>query len=95
MTLEEFREILRRDEAFDRERLNEVLGSQPDRPTTVGKHEAKSWVHLRAVIAEADDACPRAADTIRWLLWHDLLSQQRIRLMSEDIEISDRAEPEV
>jgi hypothetical protein len=85
VTLEEFREVLRRDEALERDGLTQVLAERPDGPAMVGKHEAKNWAHLRAVIAEAQDACPRAAETIRWLLWHGVLDAQRVMLMAEDI----------
>lgn len=86
MNLEEFREVLRLEEALEREGLAQVLADRPDGPAVVGKHEAKNWVHLRAVISEAQDACPRAAETIRWLLWHGVLDAQRVMLMAEDIE---------
>lgn len=63
-----------------RARLSAI--GRPDRPMTVGKHEASNHVHLQRVLAEADEACPRAADTIRWLLWHDVLDAQMMRSMA-------------
>lgn len=56
---------------------------RPDRPMTVGKHEAGNHVHLQRVLAEADQTCPRAADTIRWLIWHDVLDAQIMHAMAK------------
>lgn len=76
-------------EAHSRERYNHILSKFPDRKPTVGKHEAQNFVHLEAVLAEADKTCPRAADTIRWLLWHDILDAQWYMHMAEML-ISDK-----
>jgi hypothetical protein len=86
MTLNEFISMLRREEASARGDLAKALADRPAGPTAVGKHEAKNWTHLRTVISEAQDACPRAAETIRWLLWHSVLDAQRIMMIAEDIE---------
>jgi hypothetical protein len=85
--VEDFRDMLRRDMQLDRDALAAVLAERPEGPALVGKHEAKNWVHLRAVIAEAQETCPRAAETIRWLLWHDVLYAQRVLMIAEDISI--------
>lgn len=85
MTLVEFKEILKRDEALVREGLQAVLDAKPDHSPSVGKHEAQNWVHLKEVIALADQECPPAADTIRWLLWHEVLDAQRLSSLAEDI----------
>lgn len=69
-----------------RDRNNAIIGIKPDRKVTVGKHEARNYAHLSAVLKEADDACPRAADTIRWLLWHEILDAQWAMHMVEMIE---------
>lgn len=58
--------------------FEEVVGDQSGRKMTVGKHEACNHVHLRSVLEEADEKCPRASDTIRWLLWHNVLHAQRM-----------------
>lgn len=76
-----FREV----EKNVRDRHNEVIGVKPDRAATVGKHEARNYVHLSDVLAEADKSCPRAADTIRWLLWHEILDAQWAMHMVEMI----------
>lgn len=55
---------------------NSVLSEAVGRKMTVGKHEAHNLVHLKRVLAEADEVCPWAADTIRWLLWHEILDAQ-------------------
>jgi IMP dehydrogenase/GMP reductase len=61
-----------------REAYNAVVGQDGGHKMTVGKHEAKNHAHLKSVIEEADAACPRAADTLRWLLWHRVLEAQRM-----------------
>lgn len=86
MKLAEFQEMLRREEVLDREGLEAVLGSNPERAPTVRKYEAKHWAHLKEVVAIADDECPRAADTIRWLLWWTVSHSQRMVLMADDIK---------
>ena len=67
-----------------RETYKEVVGSDVGRTMTVSKHVASNHVHLRNVIAEADEQCPRAADTIRWMLWHNVLRVNRIANMVTD-----------
>lgn len=86
MTLDEFRDMLRREVDGDRESLREVLAERPEGPVVVGKHEAKNWTHLRGVIAEAQETCPRAAETIRWLLWHGVLDAQRVMMLADEIK---------
>lgn len=93
MTLEEFREMLRRDEALDREALSKVLADRPAGPAIVGKHEATNWAHLRAVISEAQEACPRSAETIRWLLWHRVLDAQRVMQLADNIKSGTGDQP--
>ena len=70
-------------EAISRERYNLLLVNFPKRKSTVGKHEAQNYVHLENVLKEADKSCPKAADTIRWLLWHDILDAQWYMHMAE------------
>lgn len=84
--LKSFRDV----EQNTRERNNAIIGIQPDRKATVGKHEARNHVHLSAVLKEADETCPRAADTIRWLLWHDILDAQWAMHMVEMIESEEQ-----
>jgi hypothetical protein len=69
-----------------REAFHEVLGPKPKRKMTVGKHEAQNYVNLKNVIAEADEKCPKAADTIRWILWHDVLEADRMAFLTEHFE---------
>ncbi len=76
-------------EANARERGNRIISAKPDRKNTVGKHEARNYVHLEAVLAEADQACPRAADTIRWLIWHGIVDAQWYMHMAEMLEMPD------
>ena len=66
-----------------REGNNLVISSAVGKPTTVGKHEARNRKHLASVLAEADQSCPRAADTIRWLLWHEIIDAQWYMHMAE------------
>lgn len=70
-------------EAGDRERYNRILAEFPDRKSTVGKHEAQNYIHLANVLEEADKSCPKAADTIRWILWHKVLDAQWYMHMAE------------
>ena len=86
--LKSFRDV----ERNTRERHNAVIGIKPDRKATVGKHEARNYVHLEQVLKEADAACPRAADTIRWLLWHEILDAQWAMHMVEMIESEESSE---
>lgn len=69
-----------------RRRCKRVTDKNPDRASTVGKYEARNYVHIDSVIAEADELCPRAADTIRWLIWHEVLDAQWAMHMVEMIE---------
>ena len=73
----------KRQEEVRREGNNSVIRADVGRKVTVGKHEAHNYAHLKAVIAEADEACPRAADTIRWLLWHEIVDAQWYLHMAE------------
>lgn len=86
--LKAFRDV----EENTRNRNNGIICIKPERPATVGKHEAKNWVHLENVLAEADGKCPRAADTIRWLLWHEVLNAQWAMQMVEMIETESSKE---
>ena len=86
--LKAFQEV----EKNTRERHNAINATRPKRPATVGKHEARNYVHLADVLAEADKQCPRAADTIRWLLWHEIVDAQWSMHMVEMIET--QKEPE-
>jgi hypothetical protein len=63
-------------EAWAHENYNRILAIIPDHKPTVGKHEAITHAHLANVLAEADKSCPKAADTIRWILWHNILNAQ-------------------
>lgn len=69
-----------------RNRGNAVIRDAAKKTSTVGKHEARNYAHLRAVLEEADKSCPRAADTIRWLIWHEILDAQWAMHMVEMIE---------
>lgn len=67
-----------------RDRLNFVLGEYiEDFETSVGKHEARNWASLKDVYEEARKKCPRAADTIAWLLWWDIVNADRFALLTE------------
>lgn len=63
-----------------------LLRDAPGRPSTVGKHEAKNVFHLEKVLKMADATCPEAADTLRWLLWHNVLRAQWYLHMAEMVE---------
>lgn len=76
-------------EADSRERYNRLLANFPDRKSTVGKHEARNYIHLEKVLEEADKTCPKAADTIRWLLWHEILDAQWHMHMAEILTTSE------
>lgn len=69
-----------------REGSNAVLKTSQGRKVVVGKHEAQNYAHLERVLSEADEACPRAADTIRWLLWHKVLDAQWYMYMAEMLD---------
>ena len=61
-----------------------VCGDVSGTPATVGKHEAKNHEHLRQVYAEAKESFPRFADTLAWLLWHDIVDADRLEWLSKD-----------
>tara|TARA_R100000951_G_C2644856_1_gene182202 strand:+ start:375 stop:656 length:282 start_codon:yes stop_codon:yes gene_type:complete len=73
-------------------RYNRLLAKFPKRKSTVGKHEAQNYIHLENVLEEADKTCPKAADTIRWLLWHDILDAQWYLHMAEMLVIQEEGE---
>ena len=76
-------------EANSREQYNHLLAKFPKRKSTVGKHEARNYAHLENVLKEADKTCPKAADTIRWLLWHEILDAQWHMHMAEMLKGQD------
>ncbi|WP_020042145.1 hypothetical protein [Salipiger mucosus] len=86
MKIHDFQEMLARDLALEREGLEAVVDARPEGPAIVGKHQARNYTHLKAVIAEADEACPRAAETIRWLIWHSVLDLVRMKQIADDLE---------
>jgi len=86
MDLQAAIDAFRSHEQNARKRGNTVLRDAAKKTSTVGKHEARNYVHLAQVLAEADEACPRAADTIRWLIWHEILDAQWAMHMVEMIE---------
>lgn len=95
MDLSDAIKSFREAEENTRARHNSVLAKRPDRKPTVGKHEARNYVHLEAVLAEADEKCPKAADTIRWFLWHEIVDAQWYMHMVEMIEtVDDTKEPD-
>ena len=67
-----------------RKALWHVCGDVSGTPATVGKHEAKNHEHLRQVYAEAKESFPRFADTLAWLLWHDIVDADRLEWLSKD-----------
>lgn len=66
-----------------RERFTFVLGDTSGEKMTVGKHEALNWTSLKSVYEEAREKCPRAAHTIAWMLWHDILEADRFAALTE------------
>lgn len=82
-------DAFRRVEENCRATQNAIAETLNGRKPTVGKHEAGNHVHLRNVLAEADEACPRAADTIRWLIWHKVVDAQWAMHMVEMIKSVD------
>ena len=86
MKLPEFKEWLDREMTSARDGLKEVIDARPEGAAVVGKYEATNYGHLRSVIAEADEACPRAAETLRWLLWHNVMDITRIVQVADDLE---------
>lgn len=81
---EELRRLHREAVAAAEEAYNAVVGGDSGRKMTVGKHEAKNHAHLKSVLEEADEVCPKAADTIRWLIWHGVLKAQQMASFVED-----------
>lgn len=79
----ELSKLFQEQEESLRERYNQILREFPDRKPVVGKHEALVVTHLKSVLKSADEDCPKAADTIRWLLWHDILTAQWYLHMAE------------
>lgn len=70
--------------ASARERLAFVLDGQTVTASgSVGKHRARNWQHLKEVYAEARESCPRAADTIAWLLWWDIGDADRLAALTD------------
>lgn len=72
--------------AHARRALSYVCGDLSKRVPTVGKHEARNHEHLRRIYAEARDEFPRFADTLAWLLWHDILDADRLATLTEPEE---------
>lgn len=76
-----------------RRRLDLILNEVPGNEMTVDKHEAETLEHLKQILTEADETCPRAADTIRWLIWHNVLEANRMQnlaMMQEGVNpVSD------
>lgn len=73
---EQMLDFLQKEYELDRRGFDAVVPKGTKTPH-VGKHEACNYAHLRAVIEEARETCPRAADTIVWLLWHRSLRSVR------------------
>lgn len=69
---------------FARKAYAHVCGGIKGRTASVGKHEAKNHEHLRRIYEEAKDAFPRFADTLAWLLWHEILRFDRLAMLVED-----------
>lgn len=67
-----------------RKALRYVCGDLSGQHMSVRKHEARNHEHLRRIYAEARDIAPRFADTLAWLLWHDILDAQRLAMLSEN-----------
>lgn len=65
-----------------------------DRKCRVGKHQATNWVHLRQTIDALDAAgMSDAADTLIWVVWHEVNSTARAREF-HGIEAQRRADVE-
>lgn len=79
---------------YAREAFSKVLGENPERKTIVGKYEAHNYVHLKAVLEEADELCPKAADTIRWFLWWAVLDAQRMSFLTEHFKNEPQTQTE-
>ena len=90
MHLSDFQELLDREQRMIADGMAQVLAVfPPDYTCNVGKHEAVNYKRLEGVVAEALTHCPKAAETIYWLLWHKQLAAQRIKLLADDIRIPD------
>ena len=83
-------DAFRQREQSTRERGNVVIRNAAKTTSSVGKHEARNYAHLLSVLEEADAACPRAADTIRWLIWHEILDAQWAMQMVELIDSGEK-----
>ncbi|CAM3780968.1 hypothetical protein [Litorimonas haliclonae] len=70
------------------EGLSRIMPKAKERKLTVGKYEASNWTHLEQVLSDADESCPRAADTIRWLIWWKALDLQTLAYLLSDVESS-------
>ena len=92
MDADELIALFRSREKDTREGNSLVISDAVGKPSMVGKHEARNRVHLESVLAEADKECPRAADTIRWLLWHEILDAQWYMHMAEMLKNDDTIE---
>lgn len=81
LTIDEMRDQFRqmKQNADDALRVCIPEGFKP----TLGKHEAVNHASMKRVIAEAQAACPDAAATIAWLLWHKSLDWQHMSLLLE------------
>ena len=66
-------------EAFD------AVPKPEGRDQTISKHTAVNRAQLKETVAIADQQCPLAADTIRWLLWWNVLTFQTLALLNEDL----------
>ncbi|NDV51525.1 hypothetical protein [Salipiger sp. PrR003] len=76
-----------------RERLEFVLdGKMTKEKVTVRKHEAVHPITLKSVYEEALEKCPRAADTILWLLWHAILDENRYAMLTAPDEEDDASQ---
>ena len=82
--LEAIRRYAQEVAGYEAETFYAVVGTYVGRKMTVGRDEAHNHVHLRGVIAEADKLCPRAADTIRRLLWRSAHNARQAELIATD-----------
>lgn len=69
-----------------RHHLDLIMKNKPDRPMTVGKHEAFNHKHIQDLITKADEVLPEASDTIRWLVWHKVLDFQTLTTLFKMFE---------
>lgn len=77
---------------FARKAYQHVCGDIAGRVPTVGKHQAVNHEHLRRIYVEAKDAFPQFADTLAWMLWHEIVSFDRLVILVEDFTISTPAQ---